>query len=182
MKLKASKLLLIIAFTLFSAQNIKASNPFFDVLGKLCLENKIDLEKIKNFFSDKNINLNEALDPQLYINIFNWRNAPYRLGGKTQKGVDCSNYVFQLNSECQSDYATSYQLAKITNYIDPSELQEGDLVFFNVNGGGISHVGIYLQDGKFTHSSSSNGVIISSMDEPYWSKRFCRAGRITSNK
>ncbi|MCB0511410.1 MAG: C40 family peptidase [Chitinophagales bacterium] len=182
MKLKASKLLLIIAFTLFSAQNIKASNPFFDALGKLCLENKIDLEKIKTFFSDKNINLNEAFDPQLYINIFNWRNAPYRLGGKTQKGIDCSNYVFQLNSECQSDYATSYQLAKITNYIDPSDLQEGDLVFFNVNGGGISHVGIYLQDGKFTHSSSSNGVIISSMDEPYWSKRFCRAGRISSNK
>ena len=183
MRNKLSKLILITALIIFSTQHIKAGNSFFEILNKLCVENKIDFEKIRTFFSEREINLNEALDPQLYVNIFNWRNAPYRLGGKTQKGIDCSNYVFKLNEECQSDYATSYQLAQITTYIDPSELQEGDLVFFNINGGGISHVGIYLQDGKFTHSSTSSGVIISSLDEPYWSKRFCRAGRISaSNK
>ncbi|HND83351.1 MAG TPA: C40 family peptidase [Chitinophagales bacterium] len=82
--------------------------------------------------------------------------------------------------DCSDTYATSKQLADITDYVDREELKEGDLIFFNMKGYGISHVGVYLQDGKFTHSSSSKGVTISSLDEPYWNTRYCRAGRINS--
>lgn len=173
-------LFLIVALIFGSSTTAKANNGFFDTFKKVCSENNIDYEGLSIFFTETGINLSKAVDPQLYVNIFKWMFTPYRYGGKTENGIDCSNYVFKLNSECQSSYSTSSQLAKITTYIDPSELQEGDLVFFNVNGGGISHVGIYLQDGKFTHSSSSKGVIISSLDEAYWAKRFCRAGRIAS--
>ncbi len=175
--IKSSLLVLILMFNIHTAN---ANNGFLEIFNKLCVENKIDFDGLRIFFTETGINLNKAVDPQLYINIFKWMYTPYRYGGKTEKGIDCSNYVFKLNSECQSDYSTSNQLAQITTYIDPEELQEGDLVFFNVNGGGISHVGIYLQNGKFTHSSSSKGVVISSLDEPYWAKRFCRAGRIAS--
>lgn len=180
MKKITLKVLLLVLFLSTNLNNASANGNFLDIFKKVCLENKVDFEGLAIFFTESGINLSKAVDPQLYVNMFKWMFTPYKYGGKTEKGIDCSNYVFKLNSECQSDYSTSNQLAQITTYIDPSELQEGDLVFFNVNGGGISHVGIYLQDGKFTHSSSSKGVIISSLDEPYWAKRFCRAGRIAS--
>ncbi|MBX9449881.1 MAG: C40 family peptidase [Taibaiella sp.] len=54
------------------------------------------------------------------------------------------------------------------------ELREGDLVFFKIRSRAISHVGIYLADGKFAHASSSKGVVISSLDQDYWSKILCR--------
>lgn len=174
-----SKLALVVLLV-SNFQTVKAENNFFDIFKKVCSENKFDFDGLSIFFTESGINLNKAVDPQLYVNIFKWMFTPYKYGGKTEKGIDCSNYVFKLNSECQSDYSTSYQLAQITTYVDPSELQEGDLVFFNVNGGGISHVGIYLQDGKFTHSSSSKGVSIANLSDPYWAKRFCKAGRIAS--
>lgn len=180
MRRLAYQIILVITISVASMQSANAGNGFFDIFKKVCNENKVDFDGLSIFFTETGINLSKAVDPQLYVNIFKWMFTPYRYGGKTEKGIDCSNYVFKLNSECQSTYSTSNQLAQITTYVDPSELQEGDLVFFNVNGGGISHVGIYLQNGKFTHSSSSKGVIISSLDEPYWAKRFCRAGRIAS--
>ena len=81
-------------------------------------------------------------------------------------------------NECSDSYATSKQLADLTEYVDREELKEGDLIFFNIKGYGISHVGVYLQDGKFTHSCSSKGVTVSSLNEAYWNARYCRAGRI----
>jgi lipoprotein Spr len=114
----------------------------------------------------------------MYTTVFKWLYTPYRYGGKGEKGIDCSNYVFKLINDCSDSYATSKQLADMTEYVDREELKEGDLIFFNVKGYGISHVGVYLQDGKFTHSCSSKGVTISSLDEPYWKARYCRAGRI----
>lgn len=61
--------------------------------------------------------------------------------------------------------------------ISATELQEGDLVFFNTRGG-VSHVGIYLRNNKFVHSSSSKGVTISDLYEPYYMSRFISGGRI----
>jgi murein DD-endopeptidase / murein LD-carboxypeptidase len=55
-------------------------------------------------------------------------------------------------------------------------LKEGDLVFFNTTGG-VSHVGVYLQNNKFVHASTSGGVMISDLDESYWAKRFIGIGR-----
>jgi lipoprotein Spr len=56
------------------------------------------------------------------------------------------------------------------------EIREGDLIFFNTKGK-ISHVGVYLQNNKFVHASTSSGVMISDLSEPYWSKRFSCAAR-----
>ena len=63
--------------------------------------------------------------------------------------------------------------------VDRSDLCEGDLVFFNNGrGGGINHVGIYLRDGKFAHTSSSRGVMISDLADTYFAARFFAAGRV----
>lgn len=64
--------------------------------------------------------------------------------------------------------------------IKKTELREGDLVFFKIKKGKISHVGIYLGQNKFAHASTKSGVTISDLSEPYYSKYFYQAGRIKS--
>ena len=65
-------------------------------------------------------------------------------------------------------------------HISKDDLLEGDLVFFNTHGG-VSHVGVYLANGRFVHSSSSQGVMISSLSDHYFSRRFIGAGRVQNN-
>jgi lipoprotein Spr len=65
----------------------------------------------------------------------------------------------------------------LTNRISRTELKEGDLIFFNTHGG-ISHVGVYLQNNKFVHASTSGGVMISDIFDEYWVRRFVGVGRL----
>lgn len=109
-----------------------------------------------------------------------WYGVRYRTGGNTKGGVDCSGFTVAI-------YAAVYGLAlprvsrdqyRISRKISTTELQEGDLVFFNTNGSGVSHVGVYLGNNKFIHASVSRGVMVNGLFEPYYSKRFIGAGRI----
>ncbi len=65
--------------------------------------------------------------------------------------------------------------------IEKSDLQEGDILFFKIKKGKISHVGIYLGNNKFAHASVAEGVIISDLDEAYYKKYFYKGGRILSD-
>lgn len=162
------------------ANNSYAGGGFCTILEKVCEQKNIDIDAFSEFFLNVGVNITKATDLSFYANVYKWFSTPYRYGGNGTKGIDCSNYVFKLMTEasCSDSYATSQQLADLTEYVDKEELKEGDLVFFNVHGSRISHVGVYLQDGKFTHSCSSKGVTVSSLNDPYWSTRYCRAGRI----
>ena len=120
----------------------------------------------------------------LYRFIESWWGAPYRMGGATQKGVDCSAFTQTLMSAIyglQIPRTTSEQKA-FSEVISQDELREGDLVFFNTRGRGVSHVGIYLQDNKFVHAASSGGVMISSLNEAYWHKKLISAGRVVDEQ
>jgi lipoprotein Spr len=72
---------------------------------------------------------------------------------------------------------TAREQYKASERISRTELKEGDLVFFNTRGG-VSHVGIYLQNNKFIHASVSNGVVVSDMFDAYYLKRYVGAGRM----
>ena len=118
----------------------------------------------------------------LYVESAKWIGVPYRGGGTTKRGVDCSGLtsaiyskVYQKNLERNSED----QRKKNCKKIKKGKLHEGDLVFFH-NGRKqkkATHVGIYLKNRKFIHASTSQGVIISTLDEDYWKKHWLSGGR-----
>ena len=115
----------------------------------------------------------------LFHFIDTWWGTPYRYGGSTQKGVDCSAFSSTLISSVFGVQLprTARDQYKVCQKLDEDELKEGDLVFFNTRGG-ISHVGVSLGGKYFVHASTSNGVMISSLDEDYYNHRFVAGGRV----
>jgi len=111
--------------------------------------------------------------------------VPYRFGGTTRSGIDCSAFVqsvFQL-FDFELPRVSAAQ-AKEGREVTRDELRAGDLVFFATHGrGNVSHVGIVhnvSDDGEveFIHASTSQGVTVTPLSTPYWSKRFLYAKRI----
>jgi cell wall-associated NlpC family hydrolase len=119
----------------------------------------------------------------LVVNAMGYLGVPYRRGGTGLQGFDCSGFV-------QAMYENTLGLvlphnakaqAAATEKIDKTELQPGDLVFFNTLRRAFSHVGIYIGEGKFIHSPRAGGEVrIEDMRDSYWVKRFNGARRVNS--
>lgn len=116
---------------------------------------------------------------KLFSLIDEWLGTTYRLGGTDKKGIDCSAFmqVLSLGVLGVPLPRTAREQFNSSASIETSELKEGDLVFFRT-GNAISHVGFYLQNNKFVHASTSEGVMISDLNDSYWSRKFSGAGRI----
>ena len=121
----------------------------------------------------------EVRNTKMFEFIDDWYGTPYRLGGTTKKGVDCSAFSQFLFATVYgfSIPRTAREQYNLTTRISRTELKEGDLIFFNTRGG-ISHVGIYLQNNKFVHASTSGGVTISDIFDEYWARKFVGVGRL----
>lgn len=117
---------------------------------------------------------------ELFEIIEDWYGTPYRLGGTTKKGIDCSAFMQVMYSGLFGITLprTSREQYNTVRHISVTELKEGDLVFFKTRGSGVSHVGFYLQNNKFVHAGSSTGVTVSDLTDSYWAKHFLRAGRL----
>nr|NJM04909.1 C40 family peptidase [Desulfobacula sp.] len=102
---------------------------------------------------------------------------PYRRGGTTTNGLDCSGFVRLVYDQIfgiDLPHSSSAQF-KFSDLkkIDKNEMQPGDLIFFGNKGKKrINHVGVYISDNKFIHASSTDGIKVSGLDESYWKKRF----------
>ena len=118
----------------------------------------------------------------LFSFIDEWWSTRYRFGGTTKKGIDCSSYTSHLLNEVFGLMLprTAREQYAVCSKIKKDDLLEGDLVFFNTRGG-VSHVGVYLGDGYFTHSSCSSGVTISNLSDNYYSRKFIGGGRVGEN-
>ena len=117
--------------------------------------------------------------PLLRAQAGRWRGVPYRLGGSSESGVDCSAFVqITFRSKLGVDLPrTTEELAREGERVSRSELQAGDLVFFKT-GFRQRHVGIYMGGKRFLHASTSRGVMTSSLNNVYWKERYWKARRI----
>lgn len=124
--------------------------------------------------------INKDANILLYDTITNWLGTPYKYAGNCTNGVDCSGFVTVLFNRVYGKNIGARNSAEIYQQLTPikkENIKEGDLVFFKTNRRRISHVGLYLGDDRFVHSSTSNGVIISNLNEPYYKSRYAGAGR-----
>jgi peptidoglycan DL-endopeptidase LytE len=112
---------------------------------------------------------------------FGFLSTPYRFGGNSRKGIDCSAFVQQVFREIDVDLPRSArEQFRVGTEIDREALQAGDLLFFRTYAKYPSHVGIYLGDGKMIHASSrSRRVVVTDIDYPYYRKRFIGAKRVS---
>lgn len=126
-----------------------------------------------------NVPVETIQNTTLYDFIDEWWRTPYRMGGTTKKGVDCSAFVqtLMIGVFAMQLPRTAREQKSFSSRIPIAELKEGDLVFFNTRRG-VSHVGVYLHNNKFVHASTSGGVMISDLYDSYWGKKFIGAGRI----
>ncbi len=108
-----------------------------------------------------------------------WKGTHYRLGGLSRKGIDCSGLTLLTYKELfgRELPRTVREQVKQGRKIPKTALQAGDLVFFKT-GNFQRHVGIYLEEDLFIHASRSRGVMISSLNNVYWQKRFWQAQRL----
>ncbi len=112
--------------------------------------------------------------------INSYLGIPYKDKGLSHLGVDCSGLVVEVyrrynGTKLPHDTEKLFKLAK---KLKRPDLAYGDLVFFTTDFKKISHVGIYLDNGDFVHSSESQGVIISSLGESYYDRRYIGARRV----
>jgi cell wall-associated NlpC family hydrolase len=120
-------------------------------------------------------------DTKLVAHIMDWIGTPHQDNTQSKQGTDCSGFVqavFESAHGIVLSRSSKDMYINDVKKISKHQLQEGDLVFFNTFGTGISHVGIYLKNGKFAHTSSSKGVTVSSLDERYYIKNYRGAGRV----
>jgi cell wall-associated NlpC family hydrolase len=118
------------------------------------------------------------LNSDLYDFYTKWEGVRYKLGGESRTGIDCSAFIqkaFEEKLSLEMPRTTLLQ-AKIGKEISKDELEVGDLVFFKT--GKTKHVGIYMENGKFMHASTSYGVTISDLSNSYFAKNYWKAQRI----
>jgi hypothetical protein len=170
-KLKVVIYAFVVLFLLTSCANVPPENTP-NKKGK----SVASLSKVNNKELPRNY---DALLFLLHNEYQVWENTPYRLGGNSREGLDCSALVqnIYLNSfNIPLPRTTTTQVLKGTQ-IHKSKLQIADLVFFKTSYS-MKHVGIYIGDNQFLHVSTSKGVMISSLDNVYWRSKYWQSRRI----
>jgi murein DD-endopeptidase / murein LD-carboxypeptidase len=130
---------------------------------------------------------NSELTPEIILNTAEkYFGIPYCFGGTTTRCLDCSGLLVRVFAEHGIDLPHNSQAQSKQGMIinNKNDLVKGDLVFFTGSyntKNRITHSGIYAGDNKFIHSSTSKGVTVTSLDDPYWKNKFAFGSRLLEN-
>ena len=118
------------------------------------------------------VDINMEDNHKLYLESAEWIGVPYRGGGDSKRGTDCSGLTYQI-------YRKVYR-TQVPRNTEDLRKESTDLVFFSSSRSRkkVAHVGIYLKNGKFIHASTSKGVIVSRLSEDYYTRHWISGGRI----
>ena len=122
---------------------------------------------------------NNWITVALYEEYKKWYKTPYKYGGLTSNGVDCSSLVQQIYEDAFGIHiprTTKYQVRK-GHKVSKESARAGDLVFFKI-GYNKRHAGIIIERGKFIHTSQKHGVSVSQLSNPYWKNNYWQSRRI----
>ena len=161
-----------------AAQPRFRSEPVEHKKNKTILEEELQKTEETQSVNEENKSSVDQTKMERIVNSF--LGIPYKTGGETKTGMDCSGLVVAVYRQ----YAgfklphDTKKLFKLVKRMDKENLSYGDLVFFSDGWFGVSHVGIYAGGGKFVHSMEDFGVIVSSLDEDYYKKRYIGARRV----
>jgi lipoprotein Spr len=135
---------------------------------------------IQQFYAAHQLVPDSAATPYLYYQVYDWIGTRYKYAGHSKKGIDCSGFVSEVyrSTYCINLSGGSKDIWPVVKPVAKDSLKEGDIVFFKIKKGQISHVGVYLGNNKFAHASVRQGVIISDLDEEYYKKYFFKGGRL----
>jgi murein DD-endopeptidase / murein LD-carboxypeptidase len=145
-------------------------------------KNKTVSSEVKNS-SYQSFSPQDLIEENLESEAKKWLGTPYKWGGNSRRGIDCSAFVQNVyNNVGVKLPRTAHQQYEKSMIIKNTSRKVGDLIFFKKNGknsrGNVTHVGIYLGSGKIIHSSSKKGVIIQNIDNSYLAKRYFAVGRV----
>lgn len=194
--MKCNKLILTLSLTLgfsaFAFNNSFAQEVNITSLDELSLSEitslldtnskeveKIEQEQEKQKETAQNTVSNNDLSNKIIATAKSKLGAPYSYGSRGPYAFDCSGFVSYVMAQHGINLPrTASSQATVGKRVSKSDLQAGDLVFFNTYGG-ISHVGIYISDGNFIHASSyGSHVKISNLSEAYYIPRYVTATRV----
>lgn len=155
-----------------------SSNPFEKITNTLTFKDSL---AYKYYSQNLAVNLEYNEDQALLEKVNDWIGTPYRSGSSSKKGTDCSGFVTAIYREVYGinlSRSSNSMFQNVTR-IKKDSVRTGDLVFFRRSPKQpIYHVGIYLKNGKFVHSATNGGVMVSSLKQAYYQRNYYAAGRV----
>lgn len=147
-----------------------------DIMEALSMDENFVTEYSKKLGYD----LSAGCNPRLVATVSDWLGVRYRRAGFSKAGIDCSGFVSKMYEEVYNislTHSSASMIYQMKEMVSRHNLKDGDIIFFKIHGGRISHVGLYLGDNKFIHASSTRGIVVDDLRSPYYAKAYYAAGR-----